>query len=229
MNRQLGMALVYVVSLALHVGGGMALGSVERAEEVKRTVVEVRVVERKKPTPPPEAPPPPPAEVAPKAPPKAAPAPKPSAAPPPSAAPAASSAPDFGLSLAGVGGGGGPGGVAVPSGPRAEPVRQAARDLAPPPKPSGGCEEEEVRPKAVNMPRPAYTDEARAAEIEGKVRVELTVGADGKVTAAKVLAGLGHGLDEAALTAVKEASFEPATRCGKAVASTFTISVRFAL
>jgi protein TonB len=79
------------------------------------------------------------------------------------------------------------------------------------------------------MPRPAYTDEARAAAIEGKVRVELTIDENGQVTNANVLAGLGHGLDDAALAAVRGAKFSPATRCGKGVASTFVVAVRFAL
>ena len=45
---------------------------------------------------------------------------------------------------------------------------------------------------------PEYTEEARAAAIEGKVRVEITVDASGAIRSVKVLEGLGHGLDEAA-------------------------------
>ena len=73
------------------------------------------------------------------------------------------------------------------------------------------------------------TDDARAAGIEGKVRVELTLTPEGTVADAKVIEGLGHGLDEAAIAALRGATFAPATRCGKPVAATFTVSVRFTL
>jgi protein TonB len=79
------------------------------------------------------------------------------------------------------------------------------------------------------MGRPEYTEEARAASIEGKVRVEITVDASGAIRSVKVLEGLGHGLDEAAVRAVEGATFEPAMQCGKPVESTFTVSIRFTL
>jgi protein TonB len=59
--------------------------------------------------------------------------------------------------------------------------------------------------------------------------VELSLDDAGRVTGARVLQGLGHGLDEAALAAARGARFEPATRCGRPVATTFTLAVRFAL
>jgi protein TonB len=77
--------------------------------------------------------------------------------------------------------------------------------------------------------RPQYTDEARSAGVEGKVRVEITIGPDGEVTAARIVSGLGHGLDEAAVTAAKRMRFAPAMRCGQAVESKFTIAIRFGL
>lgn len=46
---------------------------------------------------------------------------------------------------------------------------------------------------------------------------------------ARIGAGLGYGLDEAALEAAKRAAFEPATRCGKPVSATFVIAMRFSL
>jgi protein TonB len=61
------------------------------------------------------------------------------------------------------------------------------------------------------------------------VRVEVTVDDSGHVTGARLLAGLGYGLDEAALEAAKRAAFEPATRCGKPVSATFVIAMRFSL
>jgi protein TonB len=61
------------------------------------------------------------------------------------------------------------------------------------------------------------------------VRIELTVDASGNVVQVRLVEGLGHGLDEAAVEAARGYRFEPARRCGKAVAATFTIAIRFAL
>ena len=69
--------------------------------------------------------------------------------------------------------------------------------------------------------------EAQDASITGKVRVEITISRTGEVTAARVIEGLGYGLDEAALEAAKQSTFTPATRCGEAVETTFTIGMRF--
>ena len=219
-------ALLYALSLSLHIGGGAVLLRIQPPAPPKPpTVVQLRAAPKPKPKPPPEAPLPPAPEPAP------APKPAPQAAPKPAPPSDAPPPPDFGVMLAGVGPGGGPGGVAVPVGSPGGERRSSARELGAPAAAAGpkGCDEAEVRPKATHMPHPTYTEEARAAAIEGKVRIELTVDAAGAVTAAKVLSPLGHGLDESALATVKEARFTPATRCGEAVPSTFTLSVRFTL
>ncbi len=151
---------------------------------------------------------------------------------PPSPAPAPG--PDFGVTLSGGGGGGGPaiagGGGGAPGGTgtgpaSAETVRKV---LAPAPK-ADTCEEPTKKPKAIAVPQPAYTEAARAAGVSGRVRVEITVDERGHVAKVRVLEGLGHGLDEAALAAARAATFEAATRCGKPVAATFTVAMRFAL
>lgn len=208
--------LVYVASFVLHVGGGLALGAIKVRQPPEATVVEIHDVAR----PPPKPPEPPPEPVV-----EQAPTPRPSA-PVPEAAPVAA-APDFGLVMSS--GVGGPGGMAVPVAAPAPAPKQVAKKLAPKAETAGCADGEENKAKALSMPRPAYTDDARTAAIEGKVRVELTIDAEGRVTNASVLSGLGHGLDEAALSAVREAKFSPATRCGKGVPSTFVVSVRFAL
>jgi protein TonB len=232
------MAVVYGASLAVHLGlaGGMlAVKPKPRQERVAIAIREVKKpaakVAEKTPPKPPEPPAPPkaaPRKVAMPAP-KAAPAPAAPAAAP-SAAPAAAVPEFFGLTM-----GGGPGGngVAVPAGRPAaekEEVRRARPKVLEAAAPEGdGCAEEPVKPKPINVVQPAYTDEARTAAVEGKVRVELTVDAHGAVTNARVLAGLGHGLDEAALEAARASTFEPGTRCGKAAVATFTIGMRFSL
>ena len=210
--------LVYAVSLVAHIGGGLALSAIRVKPPPEVIAVEIHDVAK----PPPKPEPPPPEPVVEQ---KAA-RPKPAAA---EKAPApAPAAPEFGLVLSS--GIDGPGGMAVPVGPAPEPVqKQVAKKLAPKPETGGCADGEETKAKALSMPRPAYTDEARAAAIEGKVRVELTIDETGAVTNATIKEGLGHGLDDAALAAVRGAKFSPATRCGKSVASTFVVAVRFAL
>ncbi len=66
----------------------------------------------------------------------------------------------------------------------------------------------------------AYPAEAEAAGIEGDVRLRVSLTAEGRVAAVRVLAGLGHGLDQAAATALRtRCRFSPALdRSGKPVA-----------
>lgn len=212
--------VVYLVSVLLHITGGVALAAIHVAP--KAEIVEVDIVAPDRPKPPK---PPPPPELEPVETAKRAPTPK--AAPPPTTAAAPVAAPDFGLVL---GASDGPGGIAVAVAKPPEPVRTQAKTLsAPKPKVDSTCGEEVVKAKATSMPHPAYTEEARVAAIEGKVRVQLTLDAEGRVTEATVIEGLGYGLDESALESVRAAVFVPATACGKGVPSTFTVGVRFAL
>ena len=168
---------------------------------------------------------------------RAAPAVEPEAAPPPKAAdtPAAfDGLPDFGVSLTGGINGTG---IALPVGgggsPRAQQrtIEKVVRKAAPlaAALPSDGCDEPPAKPKSISVSTPGYTDDAIAAAVEGKVRVQLTVDETGKVVDVKLIAGLGHGLDEAALAAARRATFEPALHCGKPTRATFTIAMRFKL
>src|SRR5262249_7511877 len=91
------------------------------------------------------------------------------------------------------------------------------------------CTAELVKPKALGAAVPQYTEEARSAGIEGRVRLQLTIDATGAVTEARVAQGLGHGLDQAAVAAAQRMKFTPGTRCGRAVAAPFSLSMRFVL
>src|SRR2546423_1409149 len=82
-----------------------------------------------------------------------------------------------------------------------------------------------AKPKPRSVPQPAGSEAARAAGVEGKVRVQLTVDETGHVVDVKLLQGLGYGLDEAALAAARQAEFEPAVRCGKPTRATFNITM----
>jgi TonB family protein len=91
------------------------------------------------------------------------------------------------------------------------------------------CREELVKATPATVVRPSYPAEALAAKVEGKVRLELVVDEQGAVKNARVLHGLGHGLDEAALDAAQRTRFRPATRCAQPVSAPFVMAVRFVL
>ncbi len=63
-----------------------------------------------------------------------------------------------------------------------------------------------------------YTDEARAAGLEGTVVLDLIVGEDGHVRDIQVVSGLAHGLTATALAAIRDCTFTPGEKDGKAVA-----------
>ena len=62
-----------------------------------------------------------------------------------------------------------------------------------------------------------YTEEARQAGLEGTVVLDLIVGEDGRVREVTVVKGLGGGLSEAAIAALKGCRFSPGERDGRAV------------
>lgn len=230
MSTRLGLgAWAAIATAVVHVGIAGALSTIEDDARPEPTVITIREVAPKKAPPPPPAPAPAPAPT-PAPPTKAAarrPMPVP-APPPPAPAPSAPAAPppaDFNLKL-GNSTGDGPA-VAAPAKP-AEPAAKpaAVKQLAAAPA-SDECADPLVKPKPLHVVQPAFTQDAQDAGITGKVRVEITISATGEVTAARVIEGLGHGLDEAALDAAKQSTFTPATRCGQPVETTFTIGMRF--
>jgi protein TonB len=226
-----------LASLAVHGGLALAIGSIEIKKSRAATAISYAETQKKKPTPkPPVAAPATPPEKASRAiahrsaPTKAA-----SEPPPPAKAaqPAAFDAlPDFGVSLSGGVAGTG---IALPAGggsaARDRTVEKVIRKAAPVAAalPTDGCDDPPAKPKPISVPQPGYTSDALSAAIEGKVRVQLTVDETGRVIEVKLIQGLGHGLDEAALQAARNASFEPALRCGKPARATFGIAMRFKL
>ncbi len=78
--------------------------------------------------------------------------------------------------------------------------------------------------------RGEYTEEARRAGIEGVVVLDLIVGLDGRTREIKVLQSLGHGLDEAAVEALRTCQFKPGRKGEEAVAVRLrSFKVRFFL
>jgi TonB family protein len=72
-----------------------------------------------------------------------------------------------------------------------------------------------VAPEIVSKPLPVYTDEARKLRVEGEVLLEVVLEASGKVRVVRVVRGLGHGLDEAAVRAAEGIRFKPSLRDGQ--------------
>ena len=76
-------------------------------------------------------------------------------------------------------------------------------------------------------PQPVYTDEARNLKLEGEVLLEVMFGSNGSLHVNRVVRGLGHGLDEAAIAAANKMRFKPALRNGQPVDSTAIVHVSF--
>lgn len=76
-------------------------------------------------------------------------------------------------------------------------------------------------------PQPVYTEEARGLKLEGEVLLEVMFGANGSLHVNRVVRGLGHGLDEAAIAAANQMRFKPALRIGQPVDSTAIVHVTF--
>ena len=76
-------------------------------------------------------------------------------------------------------------------------------------------------------PNPVYTDEARSMKLEGEVLLEVSFAATGTLHVNRVVRGLGHGLDEAAISAANKMRFKPALRNGQPVDSTAVVHVVF--
>ena len=93
---------------------------------------------------------------------------------------------------------GGPQSVAIAAAPPAAVIKAAPPAALPPPK-----------LVVVSKPRPSYTPEATAMHLEGTVTLHIKVKTDGSVEVLGVVHGLGHGLDQSAIEAMKATRFKP--------------------
>jgi protein TonB len=218
-------------SVGAHVVLGFLLVLLPRFETKTPQKVTVQVVEppHELPKPEPEPPKPPEPPPPPKTPPKVVhEAPHPAAmpqadvpkdVPPPEHAPTSDSTdePVFGATMESTSPGGA--GPALPIGntPRPEVGAGSAAPVKQAPEPVQAFE-------ATKMPLPQgrcygkYNDEALKAGIEGQVVLDIIVGENGHVRDIHVVQGLGHGLDEAAIDAIKACTFSPGEKDGKPVA-----------
>jgi TonB family protein len=88
---------------------------------------------------------------------------------------------------------------------------------------------EVVKPRPAFNPRPDYTEAARQHRLMGVVIVEAVIDEHGCVTDSRILKGLPDGLDGAALTAVRDWAFLPATVLGQPVAVYYVLTLNFQL
>jgi len=85
-------------------------------------------------------------------------------------------------------------------------------------------------PSCLYCPRAEYSDEAMKVKVQGSVELVAIVGADGRVSDVHVLKGLGLGLDEKAIAAVRTWRLTPARGPdGKPAAVRQVIEVTFQL
>jgi TonB family protein len=84
-------------------------------------------------------------------------------------------------------------------------------------------------PKVLSKVEPEYTEEARTAKYQGTVVLAVEIRPDGFADNIRVVRGLGLGLDENAMTAVRQWQFQPSTKDGAAVTVQATIEVNFRL
>jgi len=76
---------------------------------------------------------------------------------------------------------------------------------------------------------PLYSDEARQRGIEGIVVAHATVSPDGRVEQARVIRGLGYGLDQNALVALRQWRFRAGSRNGVALSVNALVDIEFSL
>jgi periplasmic protein TonB len=87
----------------------------------------------------------------------------------------------------------------------------------------------ETRPVLLWKVEPEYTENARQAKLQGTVELRIEVNTRGQAQNIEVLHGLGLGLDERAIDAVKRWRFCPAYANGKPVVTTAIVDLTFQL
>jgi TonB family protein len=87
-----------------------------------------------------------------------------------------------------------------------------------------------VRPaRPIYTPDPIYSDKARKMKISGTVQLSLVLGIDGVPRDVKIEKGLGYGLDENAVEAVRRWKFQPAMKDGQPIETKLYVTTTFRL
>ncbi len=115
-------------------------------------------------------------------------------------------------------------------------VRQAGfgdADVPAPPtvqsRPAAQAAAKIVPAEILSKPTPIYSEEARAKRIEGEVLLQVVLEATGRLRVLKIVHGLGHGLDDAAVHAAEQIRFKPALQDGQPSDSTVVLHIIFQL
>ena len=217
-----------VAALAAHAGIAYGLAHVPPQPPHRPSTVEVEVRKRVPPPPPPKIEPPPPPErkVIPKKVKVEPPQPPPPNAKPPPEPPKEPPKPVFGVTMSSTTEGDSSMAVPVGNTTMIDPAKSGKGPVVPlpaapppPPKPSYQPVSElyikkmpEIDGDACGRSIP-YPSEAEQLGIEGAVKLRVELDEKGHVHAVKVLSGLGHGLDQAAIFALThklECKFSPA-------------------
>ncbi len=82
-------------------------------------------------------------------------------------------------------------------------------------------------PVVIYSVEPEFSEEARKAKVAGNVLVAIIVDANGHPQNVRVIRGIGMGLDEKAVEAVRQYRFKPAMMNGKPVAVELNFDVNF--
>lgn len=84
-------------------------------------------------------------------------------------------------------------------------------------------------PRIITLYTPTYTVEARGDNVEGEVIISALFCQDGWIREIEVVKGLGHGLDDRAVSAIKKTMFEPARQNNKSIDARAQVLYRFTL
>jgi TonB family protein len=84
-------------------------------------------------------------------------------------------------------------------------------------------------PSILYRVEPTYSKEGRKANIQGVVVLSAIVRKDGNIEIVKVVRGLGYGLDENGISALKQWKFRPGMMNGVPVDVALNVEVNFSL
>jgi TonB family protein len=82
-------------------------------------------------------------------------------------------------------------------------------------------------PSLIYKVEPEYTEEAKSAGLQGTVVLYAEVSPEGRAMNIRVVRGLGLGLDEKAIEAIRKWRFRPGTKDGSPIPVATTIEVNF--
>lgn len=83
--------------------------------------------------------------------------------------------------------------------------------------------------KISGKPRASYTDRARQAQVQGTITLAVVFSSDAKIRHILILKGLGYGLDQEAIKAARNITFEPESENGKPISVVKMVEYSFTI